>query len=233
MHKLNKDRKHALVLIEVLIALLLLSLMASFLFIGYRQISDHTQIYQEATRREEKIANAQQTLTRVFSQVVLDQDNKLYSCFYTPSEQGQLIFTFDNGIDKDPLFSSQILGKLYVDEVHRLCLTMWPLPGRWNSQPPMVRREILLDHVDSLAFSFYYPPPPHPLEINPGPIIQGLEHPEPQMGMQTKWLLAYRKLPAIIKLNIRYQESDDDIPIHFSFLLPGSQKTIKIKQDRI
>jgi hypothetical protein len=75
--------------------------------------------------------------------------------FYTPRSKKSLVFTYDNGLDIDPLFCKAVLGKLYLEK-GALVLLRFPAPhGHVNTLPEAFQREALLENVKDISFSFY------------------------------------------------------------------------------
>lgn len=65
------------------------------------------------------------------------------------------VFIYNNGIDKNPLFSSTVLACLYLEK-NQLILATWPNPNRWEERPH--RAEIVANDIDTLSFEFFEPP---------------------------------------------------------------------------
>ncbi len=59
----------------------------------------------------------------------------------------------------DALFSNHVIGQLFLDSEGHLTLAIAPSPKKWEAnQPIRVQREVLLEGIDSMEFSFYAPP---------------------------------------------------------------------------
>jgi type II secretory pathway pseudopilin PulG len=232
-------KKRPLVLIEVLIAISLLALLSAFLFMALRQTMAWSHLNEEASRNEEVISNAHQLLARVFSGAVIEEtqnvkDEEDQRFFFTVDSPTSLVFTFNNGVDRDPKFSNVVLGKIYLDHHHHLCLAIWPLPNRWKSfSPDQVRHVILLDHISSLQFSFYHPPQSTPPIVQPQEIQTGKMKKNPLPGEQNVWLQDYQQLPSIVKLIVVANHTKSPEKVVFSYLLPSTEKTIFIADEGI
>jgi len=151
----------------------------------------------------------------------LSEKNKVKKDFYffTNSAFGEflksgnphLIFSFDNGnmLDKD--FSNHVIGMLYLDTLNRLCIAVWPVPKRWPQigLPPL-KKEILLENVEQLKFSFYIPPEKD--RKNWGINSTSLDIQGPWVS---EWRNDYKQLPSMIKIELlkknRFRRNADDV----------------------
>jgi type II secretory pathway pseudopilin PulG len=242
----KKAYKRPLVLIEVLIAIALLALLSTFLFMSLRQIAAWSHLNESEFQNEELISNAHQTLARVFSQAVIEdeqndpetsqEDQRFF--FTGNSSQGaensnSLVFTFNNGVDRDPRFSNVVLAKIYLDHYHRLCLAVRPLPSRWkNVSADQARQEVLLEDISSLGFIFYQPPQDTHLDVRPKEVQTGKVQKQPLPGEQNTWLQDYKQLPSLVKI-VAIPDETEKKPIVFSYLLPSSRKTIFFKSEKV
>jgi hypothetical protein len=125
-----------------------------------------------------------------------------------------LVFVPDRGIDLKPEFSNHLLARLYRDEKNRLCLAYWPLPERWEEGgvPPM-QREILMEDVTALSFSFYSPPTDDQLsQGKKNEITTGLTQIDPPSDSWLDyWEPAYQQVPPLVKVHITYQKREHTI----------------------
>lgn len=155
-------------LIESLIALSLTLILLSLLSFFYRQIN-LAYIEGENSQKELfKLRYVENRLSQILPRAVSATTSYKDFYFFTISDPGaiflqgspiSLIFTYDNGADKNKLFSNHVLGRLFLDAQKRLCLVTWPSPVRWteNSSPPC-KLEVLLEDIDALVFEFFVPP---------------------------------------------------------------------------
>lgn len=148
-----------------------------------------------------------------------------------------LVFSYDNGKDLDTLFCGVVLGRLYRAENEgkgELWLATWPRPS-CSTNAALVRKELLMSNVRRIGIECYQPPK----MIQPASAIGAVaasttpvEGP-PEDTWSTTWKLAYRKLPAIIKLRIILdptpgaKQSEELI---FYFPIPNSNQPITIIQ---
>ncbi|MEN9654215.1 MAG: hypothetical protein RL235_327, partial [Chlamydiota bacterium] len=98
-------------LIEVLIALTLMSVLLALLF---SVITSQLKIHVLMSRAKAKAIEWQQVQLRI-QDAILGIDGFLYTARLSDEKQPSLIFRFDNGIDPDPAFSGVVQGRLYVD----------------------------------------------------------------------------------------------------------------------
>lgn len=139
-----KKRKRPITLLEVLIGCALTALLMTALFSSFRQTSK-TQ-GQMALIRNTLLGEAltSQRLTQIFTHLT-DKDFRYGS--HSESGQFALSFTFDNGIDHDPLFCSEVMGFLYIDRQGRLCLSL--KRGEYS------RVEVIESGLSSLTVAFF------------------------------------------------------------------------------
>ena len=243
--------KRHVTLIEVMIAMALVSVLMTVLMGYYGQISMlHSEV--EAARQESFLLRYLQARLSYVLPAILpvkspkaekEKANDFY--FFTSEDQDggiqapSLVFTYDNGVDIDATFSNGVLGRLALenrDGKGRLVLLTWPLPRYKGEMPPPMKKEILIDKVTSLSFSFF-----NPLEADTESKTKDLPQPvqdETPKADQNVWLpswkLAYNDLPAIIKVTVtRSIETGlipPDQPITMAFPIPNSKKTIIMRQ---
>ncbi len=156
--------KKSFSLVEALIAMALFALVISSLFaLFFHNIRIHEQL--ESIRECSEITRrAHARLQGVFSKLIYDIEGRHF--FYTPSikqfsnnkEGPSIVFTFDNGLDRVRGFSYDVIAKLYVDQEDRLSLMIWPNPVDEKTKPTTVRKEVLLENVESLKIQFWKAP---------------------------------------------------------------------------
>ena len=137
-------KKRALTLLEVTIALALLSLLFTYLFGAYHQmILGSTRLEKP---REYAFASkyTQQRLAKIFSTLVYPSDKENPS-LYTHEER--LIVKYDNGLDRDPSFCKEITSELFLNETNDICLLTRGKLG--------LREEILWEGVEELEWTFF------------------------------------------------------------------------------
>ncbi|MBX7066500.1 MAG: hypothetical protein K1X28_04660 [Parachlamydiales bacterium] len=140
-----------------------------------------------------------------------------HSAFYTKTFEKEkslsLVLSFDNGIDPEPDFSGPILGRIFLDPEHNLCLASWPATEE-KTRP--WRTEILQKNVSSFEFDFLGPntAPEHGVKEKILPI-------DANLAWRSHWPKSLGKAPAIIRLTI-YEEGKKD-PVQYAFTLPISE----------
>lgn len=203
--KLRRRSPRFFTLIELLVAMTLLSLLITFLFSTYSQLSvQHAEIdrVRQLTFKKRYLQNR---LFYLLSRTIPNTHNNAKDFyFYTTGVEARgagasLTFSFDNGVDLDPFFSTNVLGMLYMDsgenERGRLMFNTWPVPRCFPDVIPPMKKEMLFEGVASLKFSFYYPR--NPL-VEMGIMKEDDKIPEDQW--YPEWVLDYQRLPAIVKV---------------------------------
>lgn len=185
-----KMKKRSVSIIEVLIALGLLSLLLSTLFFWYRSFSKQKVEFTilKAPLMEERYTH--QRLQSIFGAAALP--------LFTASAH-TLVFYFDRGPSPEPKLAGEILGSLYYDASERcLCLGIWPKPTSENSLTTPSETFVLLEGVEGCTFSFYHPPDHFKKPVDP----EEIGKPKPKEGWQNSWEASYKMLPALMKIEI-------------------------------
>lgn len=225
-------------LLETLLGLLFLSVLLSFVFSFVVQL----MFLQTATEEKENEGFMVRYLESRFgflcARLVHENEPNRTFFFYTEpasdfSESASLIFTFDNGVRRDPNFSGDLLGRLCVDRDHRLVLFTWPL--KHTEIGSGMHQEVLLEGVQSLHYFFYTPPPrlsnAGAVQPTKGKGTSSELHQEPERDQWTEdvWLLGYKQMPALLRLEIEHQKGAH-LPIErfvLQFVLPASKNAIQ------
>lgn len=232
----KKRRRLFVTLLETLIAAGLLSLLLVIIFGFFRELS----IMSTATEIQQKESFKQRYLeTRlgyIFERVVNERDNARTFFFYTQPPTGEfssstsLIFTFNNGVRFDPMFSGDVLARLYVDKTNgfgreatgNLVLAMWPL--HVDEPQEYMKKEVLLENVSEMTFEFYAAPEPQRSAEDPtarapfvgtnttskqtvtkqqiNPSAENEVPLERDSWHDNQWLISYNEMPSIIKITI-------------------------------
>ncbi|MDN3509332.1 MAG: hypothetical protein P0S93_04890, partial [Candidatus Neptunochlamydia sp.] len=111
-----KQKKYPFTLMEVMVGFAIMSLVLGMIF---------SSLYQEANlkRKIEKMEKAimthvevQQFLDRVFANHISSDPQSTKRTFYTKDDpRAKLSITFDNGIDRNPLFCGETEGILCIE----------------------------------------------------------------------------------------------------------------------
>lgn len=205
-----KKSRRCITLIEVIIAFSL----AAVLIGAIASIYALTETNYQATVKQRKKAFLklvlQKRLNEVITETMLSFGNRSF-WFYTSQENGQpsLVFVYDNKVDGNPAFANWVLAKLFISEKKELVLASWPLPSVDFSLNPPMRKEILAENIESLAFSFYTPPDLNIEKVN------ALSYDD----WSSTWDRERKYLPPIMEITLNQSET-------FSFVLPNSSKTV-------
>lgn len=217
-----KTQRRYFTLLETLIAISLTVLILSTVTYFYQQM-DSMNNKSEAIQRETfKMLNMENRLMSIFPRAVGEINNQDDFYFFTVSDpsgifkQGSsksLVFSYNNGVDYNKAFSNHVLGELFLDPQGRLILATWPVPDRWNEgvNPP-IKKEVLLDDVDSFTMGFFIPPDKKWKLEEPtkgGSAGQAKKistptlKPSPEGAWVEEWNNDYHLLPGLIRLEIK------------------------------
>jgi len=235
----------SLSLIEVLISMVLVSILMTTLMGMYAQFEwMHVEV-EQARRESFELRYVQGRLAEVLPKAIssANSDHKKDFYFYTSQEEsGQLrapslVFAYDNGIDLDPLFSNHVLGRLFLEQVgnrKQLVLTTWPIPRCELSEQPPMHKEVLLDDVTDLSFSFFEPYP-HVVEKEATGDTKKKQEDRAQPSVnswQETWLAEYDKLPVLVKVQLKRGVQTGSTPagewLDFVYPLPKAAFTIVV-----
>jgi len=222
-------------LIEVIIALSLTAIVMTSLTYFYMQIQEINNKTENSLREIYRFSYLESRLANVIPKAISECSPKNDFAFFTTlgnsSEYfkhgtSNLIFTYDNGIDLNKQFSNHVLARLFLDNQNRLVLATWPSFKRWKAgtNPPM-KKEILLENVDNLTFSFFIPPTmdrTRVIKISENVKKKKLFIPGPAGSWVTDWKSEYYELPAMMKVQIQTKGEN----MVFTFPLPNSNNVI-------
>lgn len=156
-------KKSFVTLLEVIIAMALLSILLTSLFSMLAYTSAAQKMADSARDASFQELYVQHRLESVIPQIV-GKNNEiltkplLYIAQDGPFRGQSLVFVFDNDVGGDPDFSNEVLARLFVDRDGRFILMMWPTLERDASVSPPMQQEILLEGVKEIKFSFFRPP---------------------------------------------------------------------------
>lgn len=205
-------KKRSITLVEVLIALGLLSLLLSSLFFWYRNLSScHSKLnHIKSPLQEERYVL--QRLQKILPKAELP---------FFQSDQGSLVFVFDRGVAPNPALSGKVLARLYYDQsIQGLCLGLWPEPPKEGSFSETL---LLLDHIKKAKISYYHPPDPFKKPVSPEEVGKL----RPKEGWQKEWKIEYDSLPSFVKVKLKRdplpgleKEGDRTIELCFDLMQP-------------
>lgn len=228
-------------LLEVLIAMGLAAIILSALTYFYRQVDSLNSEMDKLEQEQFKMAYVENRLADILPRAISPRDterNDFY--FFTSSDANgllkegaqSLVFTYDNRASLDKPFSYHVLGRLFLDKEGNFSLATWPSPFRWdletkNSIP--IKREILLENVESLSFQFYAAPEKNRDKIYNQAKKGSINKREsieiiPKDHWHNEWKSQYHRLPAIIKITLK--QVNNPTEINFVFPLPNSEMVI-------
>ena len=236
---IKRLQKRPITLLELVIAMSLAMVILSALTFFYRQVNvinaemDREQNENFQKRYVENRLGA--TLPKALSSI--DPSNDFH--FFTSPNLGglfrqgtvSLVFSFDNCVRLDKNMAYHVIGRIYLDEEGNLVLAKWPAKKRWkeNELPPM-SKEILLENVEDLAFSFFIPPEREESQITEErqKTKNGFEIPPDLRGQwQSNWEREYHQLPAIVKVMITKKDRQGEKEkITYAFPLPNTLNPI-------
>lgn len=152
-------KRRCFTLVEVLIAISLLSILLFALLSSYSQLKMIDTAIGKETVKDFEMRQLESRLEAAILQVLKAEDNKNF--FYTEyphySNSPSLVFSYDAESRLDPRFSGPVLGRLFVDREGNLLLATWPSPKRYSQQPIPMQVEVLATGIQSVAFSFFTP----------------------------------------------------------------------------
>lgn len=212
-------RRSALTLIEVLISLALTSLLLTFLLSTYAQVIQMKNQTVHLRQEASSLRAVQHRLAQVFYRLNTKDKERKKPIFYTkeadsPLVQGtSLIFSYDNGVVLNPLFSHHLIGRLYLDQENRLCLASWPQPlKQWEGQLPPMKHEVLMEGVLSLNFRFFFP-----WEMTD--LAEGQE----RSAIAPTWPLELENTPVVLSLLIKVRREKEEKELSLVFPLTHPQ----------
>ncbi|NGX57617.1 MAG: hypothetical protein K940chlam3_00510 [Chlamydiae bacterium] len=223
-----KKSKRCITLLELLIAIGLMSILLTAL-LGYYEQSTRAQVtIQKALQKNFQFLYTQYRLNQIIPTTLnpgQDTQNVGIYFFTKPAEifeekSQSLIFTYDNGTGAGSLFSNEVLGKLFVDQHERLVLLTWPAPKRSPDPDPPMRTEVLQENVEKLDFIFYKPIPPEKkrLRIDPERVVGDYDKDLPS------WSSEEKDLPALIRILVKIKDREE--PIEYAFLLSNTSTPV-------
>lgn len=230
--------KRYVTFLELLIAMALTSLILTVLFYFYRDIDWLNQDMENSQKEAFNLSYVQNRLSDVLPNAVSPRTTENDFFFYTSTDAGgllkggnpSLVFTYNFGANRDPQYANHVLGRLYVDTHHNLCLATLPSPARWSPMVNLkIKNEILMENVESLAFQFYVPPQKESSQAGnkapKGTIIKNTSSDiQPKDAWHRDWKSEYNQLPSIIKVVLKIKGKER--PVAFAFPLPSSEFVI-------
>lgn len=208
-------RRHA-TLIEVLIAMTLTILVLTTLMFFYQQVSHINLDIDKVQAEHFNLRYVENRLSEVLPRAINEKDKRKDFVFFSLNDEGigkggsqSLIFTFDNEVSLDKIFSNHVIGRLYLDKDGRLILAYWPSPKRLEGVNPIpMKKEILFEGAESLAFEFFIPPD----KSGEAKLSKPSESPTPEPKGDWRrqlWSKDFNRLPAMVKVLIGVKEGKE------------------------
>lgn len=233
--KLQKKRRRQITLLELMIAMGLMMIILSTLAYFYMQLEEINRESEIEQKRLFKQLYLSTRLADILPKTQSPKNEKNSAYFYTTTSSDpailsgttSLVFTYDNGVKLDPQFSNRVLGRLFLDKEHRLCLAVWPSSERWEEghAPPM-KSEVLLDDVESIDYRFYVPPKKDREKVwkQAGMTVKLPEgFPETlEGGWKKEWSAAWEQLPALIEIVLSMKSENGVKSLVLAYPLPNS-----------
>lgn len=158
-------RKSPVTLLEMVIAMALTVLVMTTLTFFYQQVGAIGSEVDRLKTDEFYMRYLENRLAYILPRVVSQGDSEF--AFFSVGDEGiakpgsqSLIFTFDNGASLSKSVSNTVIARLYLDRDGRLMLAYWPTPKhieRFGGEP-QIKKEVLFEGADSLAFEFFVAP---------------------------------------------------------------------------
>lgn len=232
------SRKQSMTFIELLISMGLTALILMTLLYFYRDIDWLNNDMENSQKEAFKTAFVQNRLADVLpSSLTPRLAEKDFYFFLSHDANGllkpnnpSLVFTYNFGPSRDSSLAYYVLGRLYLDNENRLVLSTMPTPSRWDQVTKVkLRKEVLLENVDSILFRFYVPPKKDlSLVGNAAPkgiLTKGKADTEVEGDRWYEdWKSEYEQLPAMIEVILKLDKTDE--PLKFVFPLPLSEHVI-------
>jgi hypothetical protein len=219
--------KRPFTLLETFIALawsVILITTLSYFYLQMATINNQSEAIQKDSFQRRYMENR---LSLVFPQTIKPTKEKQNFYFFTYSDPGgifkpgspkSLFFAYDNETDVDKPMSNEVLGEIFLDPQGRLCLATWVSPQRWiNGVNPRIKKEILLDGVDSFTMEFFIPPDKKwDSKAPPEAPTKTVVKPSPEGGWTDSWSQDYKLLPGMIRLEIKRKGTVENYIFPFS-----------------
>jgi hypothetical protein len=237
MKSKRNNKRHFITLMEVLVAMVLTAALLSILLFFYREASELNKLNEQAIQENFQLRYIDNRLSDVFSHLNPSQDNQRPFYFFSTKAfadtgvgKGQaLVFGYNNGVKKNPLFSSDVVGVLFLDRFQRLSLITAPPPSKWEHGIDHIHKEILMEGVKEITFLFTEP---KKMEAEQHVGVPGLNtvsewdlRPDKKQGIKKK----DNRVPAIIKMAIKLEKTDRNTRSsdrEFTFVLPRYNQPI-------
>jgi len=210
---MRKKHKRPFTLLELMIAMGLVTLLISILGFSYRQITEVNRLMDLKMEEAFEKRYAEMRLGKVLPSI---KEGTFFrtgaSLPFEKEDTKNIFFEFDNCFKYDSTLSGLVVGRLFLDKKGRLLLALLPGSDRWDEEASLKAHfEVLLDEVDTLSWEFYVPPKKRSK--------YGLaDLPDEAWG---KWhdTWNYNVLPALVRLRMKRKGEETT----FAYPLPESE----------
>ncbi|MEC7839798.1 MAG: hypothetical protein VX777_07145 [Chlamydiota bacterium] len=217
-------RRSFFTLIELLISMALMSLVLSALTYFYYQINQLNRESEKIEAKAFRLRYLENRLMSVLPRTIAPNDKQKDFYFFSGTSSDTfnkvgnpyLVFTFDNSVNLvDPQYSNHVIGRIFLDNENNLSLAVSPTSKRWQEDRLIpLKREILLDNVSDLRFSFF--------------TVNNMNF--PSGSWVAEWKQSNEQLPALLKIEITEGIGHDKEKKVFVFPLPNSNENIIYSQ---
>jgi hypothetical protein len=202
--------KKTFLLLEILIGLSLAGILLGFLFVFTVQNARG----QKKTETARTISLTRTGFQTRMQDIFLALDLKVPSPFYT--EEGKLIFIFDQGVDPDPAYSGTIRGKLFLDPDKNIVLETSPLSS--EEEPDFLpRKEILFAKTGGFE-----------IELLGGKHLPILRELTPTLAWHKEWPSNRSFPPSQVRFLIK-ENTDTTLYYAFHIAFPDQMITYQLK----
>lgn len=230
---LYRVRRLYITLLELVISMSLAAVILSTLTFFYHQVSlINAEMDREQNESFQK-RYVENRLATILPKALSSKDPSNDFHFFTSPDLGglfkqgttSLVFSFDNCVQLDKNMTYHVIGRIYLDEEGSFLLAKWPAEKRWkeNETPPM-SKEILLENVEDLSFSFFIPPDKGKTIIDGNQQTSKIKFEIPQ-DLKGRWVAEwnkeYHQLPGIVKMEVTKKDrKGKEEKITYAFPLP-------------
>ncbi len=200
-------KKRYMTLLETLISLSLTAFLLSSLLQGYWFLEKLHMQWEKEKKEQFYLRYAESRIVSLLENSVTSPRDAIFYTTEEPREEmlgKSLVFLSDNALNIQPEFSQKILVRLFVDKEKRLSLYIWPNPRGIHANSSKFQREVLMEGVKDLHFSFY-------------------NFPDPE---QTEWDFTNKKPPLIAYVTLELESGKS---LTFGAHIPSSDRPLKLK----
>lgn len=222
-------RKRPITMLELMIAIGLTMVILTTLTFFYNQVININRKMDRTENEAFKMLYVESRLSSILPKVPPVSDPDIEFFFFTDTDVSgllkpgsqSLVFTFDNGVKLDRQISYYVVGRLFLDNKGRFILASWPTPKRWKEgEAVQMKKEILMENVDSLEFKFFVPPEKGKVDPNSG-------WPVGEAGSWiSSWTKEIQKVPPLVKILLTRTVEGNKETITYAFHLPNTSQPI-------